>query len=171
MRVLHGVVIGTIGALGALGTLGCRAAVDPDPFATGRVFVLQSIAGLPLPAPEAQSTACGSAVVADTLVLYDDGTGLRRTVEDVPSYQGAVNPETCEPAASSPKTRVTRQHAFEYRVSGTAIEVDYPCNDVIIVMASCIAPPHHTGTLAAGGLVFDVSRTGRAPLVYVPRSG
>ena len=108
-------------------------------------------------------------MVADTLVLYGNGTGLRRTVQDVPSYDGAVNPDTCEPAASSPRKRITQQQEFEYRTSGSAIEVDYPCNDVIIVMASCIAGPHHTGTLTAEGLVFDVSRTGRAPLVYVPR--
>ena len=156
--------------LGAAATAGCRAAVDPDPFAVGRVFVLQSIAGLPLPAPEAQNAACGSLVVADTLVLYENGTGLRRTVQDVSSYQGAVNPETCEPAASAPKRRVTEQQKFAYRTSGSAIEVEYPCNDVIIVMASCIAPPHHSGTLTGGSLVFGESRTGRAPLVYVARS-
>ena len=154
-----------------LAAVGCRAAAEPDPFGTGRVFVLQSIAGVPLPAPEAQYAACGSVVVADTLVLYDNGSGLRRTVQDVPSYEGAVNPETCEPAASSPRKRITQQHEFDYRLSGSAIEVDYPCNDVIIVMASCIAPPHHTGTLTAAALVFDVSSTGRAPLVYLPRPG
>lgn len=157
--------------LGAVTAAGCRAAVDPDPFAVGRVFVLQSIAGLPLPAPEAQNAACGSVVVADTLVLYDNGTGLRRTTQDVSTYQGAVNPETCEPAASAPKKRITQQQEFEYRTSGSAIEVEYPCNDVIIVMASCIAPPHHSGTLSGPNLVFDQSRTGRAPLVYVARSG
>jgi hypothetical protein len=155
--------------VGSIAALGCRAAVDPDPFRTGQVFVLQSIAGVALPAPEAQNAACGSLVVADTLVLYDNGTGLRRTVQDVPSYEGAVNPVTCEPAASSPKRRIARDYEFEYRLNGSAIEVDYPCNDVIIVMASCIAGPHHIGTLTAQGLVFDVSRTSRAPLVYVPR--
>lgn len=167
MRVLWKAMVVMLGAAAAGG---CRSGVDPDPFASGRVFVLQSIAGLALPAPEAQNAACGSLVVADTLVLYDDGTGLRRTVQDVPSYTGAVNPETCEPAASSPKKRITQQHEFGYRTSGTAIEVGYPCNDVVLVMASCIAPPHHTGTLSEGSLVFDVSRTGRAPLVYVARS-
>lgn len=33
-------------------------------------------------------------MVADTQVLYGDGTGLRRTVQDVPSYEGAVKPDT-----------------------------------------------------------------------------
>lgn len=146
---------------------GCTTTVEPDPFGVGRVFVLQSVAGLALPAPEAPNAACGSVVVADTLVLYDDGTGLRRTVMDVPSYGGAVHPETCEPAASSPRKRITRQQRFAYRTSGSAIEVDYPCNDG---NAACIEPPHHTGTLTDGSLVFDVSRTGRAPLVYVARS-
>src|SRR5687768_966451 len=164
MRAIRAVVVVLTGALAAVG---CRAATDPDPFSVGRVFVLQSIAGHSLPAPEILNTACGSLVVADTLVLYGNGTGLRRTVQDVPSYEGAVNPETCEPAASSPRKRITQDHEFEYRLDGSAIEVDYPCNDVIIVMASCIAGPHHTGTLTGPGLVFDVSRTGRAPLVYV----
>lgn len=165
MRVRGTIVVSIAGTIVALG---CRAAVDPDPFSTGQVFLLQSIAGVALPAPESQNTACGSLVIADTLVLYDDGAGLRRTVQDVPSYEGAVDPQTCEPAASSPRKRVTRQKEFAYRLNGSAIEVDYPCNDVI-VMASCIAGPHHSGTLTAQQLVFDESRTGRAPLVYVPR--
>ena len=156
---------------GVLAMASCKPAAVPDPFGAGRVFVLQSIAGIPLPAGESQNDACGSVVVADTLVLYDNGTGLRRTTQDVSTYQGAVNPETCEPAASAPKKRITQQQEFEYRTSGSAIEVEYPCNDVIIVMASCIAPPHHSGTLSGPNLVFDQSRTGRAPLVYVARSG
>ena len=101
MRVRGTVVVSIAGTIVALG---CRAAVDPDPFSTGQVFLLQSIAGVALPAPESQNTACGSLVIADTLVLYDDGAGLRRTVQDVPSYEGAVDPQTCEPAASSPRT-------------------------------------------------------------------
>jgi hypothetical protein len=149
--------------------LACRATVDPDPFRTGQVFVLQSIAGVALPAPESQNNACGSRVVADTLVLYDDGTGLRRTVQDVPSYDGPVNPDTCEPAASAPKERITQDNEFDYQLNESAIAVTYHCNDVIIVAASCIAGPHHSGTLSAQGLVFDESRTGRAPLVYVAR--
>ena len=166
MRARGAVVLILVGTIAALG---CRAAVDPDPFGAGSVFVLQSIAGESLPATEAQNAACRSLVVADTLALYDDGTGVRRTVLDVPSYEGAVDPVTCESAASSPRKRVTQENDFTYRLNGTAIAVDYPCNDVIIVMASCIAGPHHTGMLTAEGLVFDVSRTGRAPLVYAPR--
>ena len=160
-------IVQTVAVLAAVS--GCRSVVERDPFAVGRVFVLESIAGQALPAPEAQNTACGSVVIADTLALYDDGTGLRRTVQEVPSYEGAVNPVTCEPAASGPRKRITQENAFDYRLNGSAIEVDYPCNDVIIVMASCIAGPHHTGTLSAEGIVFDVSRTGRSPLVYRAR--
>jgi len=161
--------VGVVVIIGGILISGCRAAVDPDPFRMGQVFVLQSIAGVALPAPEAQSSACGSLVVADTLVLYENGTGLRRTVQDVPSYEGAVDPVTCEPAASGPRKRMTQENDFAYRLSGAAIEVDYPCNDVIIIMASCIAGPHHTGTLSAQGLVFSASNTGRAPLVYLRR--
>lgn len=165
MRVTGTVVV----VMGTMAALACRAAVDPDPFRTGQVFVLQSIAGVALPAPEAMNNACGSLVVADTLVLHDDGTGLRRTVQSVPSYDGPVNPDTCEPAASAPRERITVDNDFEYALNGTAIEVNYPCDDVSIVPADCIPGPHHSGTLSAQGLTFDVSNTGRAPLVYVAR--
>lgn len=70
-------IVQTVAVLAAVS--GCRSVVERDPFAVGRVFVLESIAGQALPAPEAQNSACGSVVITDTLALYDDGTGLRRS--------------------------------------------------------------------------------------------
>jgi len=125
-------------------------------------FALQSIAGIALPAPEAFNTACGSTVVADTIIFHSGNTGVRRSAMDVPSWTGAVNPVTCEPAASSPRKRVVSRAEFTYRLVGTEIEIDFPCND----MASCIASPHLSGTMSMAALVFEISRIGRSPLVY-----
>jgi hypothetical protein len=125
-------------------------------------FALQSIAGIALPAPEAFNAACGATVVADTIVLHDGNAGVRRTTMDVPSWDGAVNPVTCEPAASSPRERVVHSAAFTWRLTGEQIEIDFPCDD----MASCIASPHLAGTMSETGLVLDNSRIGRSPLVY-----
>ena len=125
-------------------------------------YVLRSIAGVQLPAIEAQNAACGELVVADTLLLYEDGTGVRRSARDVSSYTGAVDPVTCEPAASSPRVRRHMRIDFTYRLTGDAIEVELPCRD----FGLCIAPPHLLGTVRTDGVVFDESRIGRYPLVY-----
>ena len=138
----------------------CSPGMEPVPLHT---FALQSIAGVSLPAPEAFNTACGSTVVADTLLLYAGNTGMRRTTRDVPTWNGAVDPVTCEPAASSPRKRVRARNEFTYRLTGARIEIDFPCDDT----ASCIAPPHLAGTMAANDLTFDSSRIWRTPLVYI----
>lgn len=125
-------------------------------------FVLQSIAGEALPALEYVNGACGTVLVADTIVLFEDGTGTKSTARDVPSYAGAVDPITCEPAASSPKKRMHSRSEFTYRLDGTALAFDFPCNDT----ASCLPPPAYAGTLTDDGLVLDVSLSSRTPLVY-----
>jgi hypothetical protein len=126
------------------------------------VLFLHSIGGQTLPAPEYVNTACGTMIVADTLVLYEDGTGSRRTARDVPSWTGAVDPVTCEPAASSPRQRRLSRASFAYRQAGDRVEIDFPCPDD----ASCVAPPHLAGTLSELGLVVDHSRSGVTPMVY-----
>lgn len=126
-------------------------------------FVLQSVAGEALPTLEYINGACGTTLVADTIVLFEDGTGTRITARDVPSYAGAVDPITCEPAASSPRKRSVTRAGFRYQLDGNAISFNFPCNDT----ASCTPPSVQAGTLSQDGLVVDVSYTGRTPLVYV----
>lgn len=127
-------------------------------------FVLQSIAGEALPTLEYVNGACGTTLVADTIVLFEDGTGTRSTARDVPSYGGAVDPITCEPAASSPRQRSVTRAVFRYHLDGNAISFDFPCNDT----ASCIPPSVRAGTVSEDGLVLDAFYGVRTPLVYVP---
>ena len=138
---------------------GCSAGTDPT---VARIVVLQTIAGQPLPAPEYVNNACGTLLVADTLVLYDNGTGVRRTARDVPSWSGAVDPVTCEPAASSPRRRDVSRAEFTYRQAGNVIEIDFPCRDV----ALCVPSPHFAGRLTDAGLILETSQSSRVPLVY-----
>ena len=126
-------------------------------------FVLQSVAGEALPTLEYANGACGTTLVADTIVLFEDGTGTRSTARDVPSYAGAVDPLTCEPAASSPRKRSFTRAVFTYLLDANAISFDFPCNDT----ASCVPPSVQAGTLSEEGLVLDAFYGVRTPLVYV----
>lgn len=137
----------------------CSVSTEPQ---VRDAFVLQTVAGDALPTPEYLNGTCGTMLVADTIVLFDNGTGQRRTARDVPSYSGAVDPITCEPAASSPRKRSYSRSDFTYHLDGDAITVEYPCSD----MASCAPPPAFAGRVVADGLVLDVSYGGRTPMVY-----
>lgn len=137
----------------------CSGGTEPT---VAHLQVLESIAGESLPALEYLNSACGSLVVADTLVLYEGSTGERRTARDVPSWTGAVDPTTCEPAASSPRKRVISRARFTYRQTDDRIEIDFPCPE----FASCVPSPHFVGTLSDQGLVIETSQSSRTPLVY-----
>ena len=107
--------------------------------------MLQSIDGVPLPAPYTQNTALTNRMFADTLILGVGGKGQwRAVVED--SYGGAK-----------------RRDVENFTYSGTThIEIEFYCPDV----ASCIAPPHLAGDVTSNGIVFTISRVTRAPLVF-----
>lgn len=139
----------------------CAGGTEP---AVAHVMVLQTIAGDPLPAAETVNNACGTLLVADTIVLYEGGTGERRTARDVPSWSGAVDPVTCEPAASSPRRRDVSHAELTYRQTGDVVEIDFPCPD----FASCLPSPHFSGTLSDQGLILETSQSSRSPLVYIP---
>ncbi|MGH7638688.1 MAG: hypothetical protein ACREOK_13655 [Gemmatimonadaceae bacterium] len=138
----------------------CSSGTEPG---VRDVFVLQSIAGETLPALEHVNAACGVILVADTIVLFEDGTATRSTARDIPSYSGAVDPLTCEPAASSPRKRRLTRQAFLYNLDANVISFDFPCNDT----ASCVPPSVTGGTLSDTGLIIDMSHIARTPMVYV----
>lgn len=141
-------------------------------FSTEQLFVLQSIAGRSLPAPEidASNPACGSTIVADTLVMQPDGRGERRTVFESRAGTGAFNPETCA-GTSEELVRFRRSIPFTYVLDG-GVAISYDCSDVVAeetaVAGLCVAPPHLTGRATEIGLVID-NAVGRSPLVYVRR--
>lgn len=145
----------------AVGLIACACSPSTEP-TVAHIFVLESIAGEGLPAAEYVHNACGTMLVADTLVLYANGTGQRRSARDEPSYTGAVEPITCEPAASSPRKRVVSRASFTYDQTGNTIAIDFPCSPY----ASCVPSPHFVGTVTADGFIIETSQSARTPLVY-----
>jgi hypothetical protein len=109
-------------------------------------YALRTIGGDSLPAKFAVNPDFPGRIVADTLILRKDGSGEERTVvADIPGVS----------------TRTTRVE-FTYLLASNRIEISYDCPD----MATCIAPPHLTGTRGTAGIIFDVSKVTRVPLVF-----
>lgn len=120
----------------------CRHGFGPI---TGDTFVLRSVSGDELPAPYAPNPQSPTLVIADTLVFGDNQIGEQRAV-----YENA------DGGRWSARTR------FTYERVGDRIEISYVCAD----NASCIAPPHHIGTLSGTELLISSSNVSRVPLVF-----
>lgn len=131
-------------SLGAVLLCGCN--LDPD--VAGERYVLRSIAGIPLPAPYAQNPEHNARIIADTLVLHEDGTGEWRALIET-SLNGPTHAARVE---------------LMYTQDGDDIAISFVCDD----MGACIAPPHFVGEARSGGdrIDFHLSRVSRAPLVY-----
>lgn len=125
--------------LGILVLVACHSPLAP---LTGDVYVLRSIAGVPVPAPYAQNPDYVDDIVADTIAFVSDDAGERRT-------------------AYGRKLGIDRDK-FTYTRSGTRVEIWFPCPP----NADCVAGPHIVGDRSSSGFVADVSRITRAPLVY-----
>ncbi len=146
--------------LGLILPLGCRhAETDPSagpqesPSLAARMYVLRNVAGQPLPAVLLDNEHATIVVLADTVWLEPDGSGLE------------VSTERSTDKGSSAGSVVRRdERPFSYTTARDRISVSFECNDVIIRM--CAAPPHWQGLLADGSLVVDQTLYGRAPLHY-----
>lgn len=146
--------------LGLLLPLGCRhAETDPSagpqesPSLTARRYVLRDVAGQPLPAVLLDNEHATIVVLADTVWLEPDGSGIEISTERSADKGSAVAP-------------VVRKdnRPFSYTTAGDRISVSFECNDVII--RSCSAPPHWRGVLSEESLVLDQAFYQRAPLRY-----
>jgi hypothetical protein len=124
--------------------LGCRA--EPTSPLTGERYVLESIAGVAVPAPYFGGPNDNFRIVADTIALGGSGTGLRRTVYET----------------VTPFERHAVETHFEYSVQATAIVIYFPCP----ANADCIAGPHLSGTLLAESMNITQSAGTLVPLVY-----
>jgi hypothetical protein len=122
----------------------CRSTTEP----LGEVYVLRSIAGVPMPAPYAPNLEFSARKIADTLFLGADGTGDAHTVMEE-SLGGRV---------------FTFNEGVTYTRRGNDVEVSYECPPN--ALALCVAPPHLIGKVTATGIQFVESRVSRAPLVY-----
>lgn len=113
-------------------------------------YALQSVAGVPLPAPYAQNPDYNGLLVADSIAFREDGTGLRHAV-----YQ-----------EENSTNRYDANDDFNWTRQGNTISITMVCPP----MALCIAGPHLIGTLDEASLTITDSKVTRQPLVY-HRSG
>jgi hypothetical protein len=136
-----------------------NGSTSPEPSAGDRgrndglagYYVLRTLAGDPLPAVGNQ--AANLVVMGDTIRLRADGTGLETGVELV--LDGTL-----------PEGEIKRgyERQFNYRLSGSRIEVEFPCPRDALML--CAALPHYTGSLTADGLELDYALYYRTPLVF-----
>ncbi|MEX2179944.1 MAG: hypothetical protein WD801_14615 [Gemmatimonadaceae bacterium] len=116
--------------------LGCTP-TEPRPVEAE--FVAQSVGGESLPALVVSGEFATITLLADTIRIYRDGTGFRVTVVHAVTDYVEI-PET------GPVKRY--ENTFSYRYVDGVFELEYPCPDV----ASCVAPPHFTGTFSGDQL-------------------
>lgn len=143
-------------AIALLAVLSCSPEREPTGSVALRLsetYVLRTIAGEAVPAVFTDHEFSTQRIVADTLVLAGGGTGREVQVLAV------LDKTTGELATHTDTLDLT------FTVDDGRIEIAYECNDVIIVFASCIAPPHLAGDVASTGIVFDFA-LGRTPLAF-----
>lgn len=129
--------------VGVLLSVGCTSSVTPS---RGELFILQSIAGIPLPAPYAENPNLDQRIIADSLWLTSLTAGERHTRVEVDA---------------AGKTRLDVEE-FDYVRTGDHIEISFRCPP----NALCIKPPHMVGMLTVESFVVDQSVVSRRPLVY-----
>jgi hypothetical protein len=117
----------------------CHAPLAP---LTGDVYVLRSIAGVPVPAPYPQNPANVDNIITDTIAFLSANIGERRTV-----YGSRSGVERTK---------------FTYTRNDSRVEIWFPCP----ANADCVAGPHIVGNLSSSDFVGDITRTSRGPLVY-----
>ena len=121
-------------------------------------YALQSVNGKSLPADVTVNDFIRVAAVADTLFLFENGTGANVTVErltDAEHPQGVVD---------------RYEGSFKYTLEGNRLAVEYYCNDVL-VLAACAAPPHLRGTFDGMALNVDFAMVQRAPQRFTKVAG
>ncbi|HUQ20833.1 MAG TPA: hypothetical protein VM099_14545 [Gemmatimonadaceae bacterium] len=129
--------------VGVLLTAGCTSSVTP---LRGELFILQSIAGIPLPAPYAENPNLNLRIVTDSLWLTSLTTGERHARVEVDA---------------AGKTQLNVEE-FDYVRTDNHIEISFRCPPA----ALCVRPPHMVGTLTLDSFVVDQSVVSRRPLVY-----
>jgi hypothetical protein len=127
--------------------LSCSSPLEP----LGRDFyALQSVAGVPLPAPYAPNPSYNGLLIADSIMFRQDGTGARHAV-----YQEENSTQ-----------RYESDESFNWTRDGNRIAITFVCPPT----ASCIAGPHLRGTVDETSITITESTVMRQPLVY-RRSG
>ena len=149
--------IGATCLLGA-GVAGCRAPEGTGPVSlpeqrSGSTYVLRSVAGTPIPAPLVEREDLTIVILADTLWLRADGTGLKGVVERYIDHTTGAAGEL-----------LASEHPFTWQERSGRLEVAFECRDVIL--RQCLAPPHYVGSIGGSGIMLESRTYGRGPLHY-----
>jgi hypothetical protein len=123
---------------------GCTGGTEP---LRGDIYVLQSIAGVAVPAPYTKTPSANGRIIADTLAFDIETFGTRRTV-----YEGANGPADVH----------SEEIRFSYLRTGDSVSINFVCPP----NADCMPGPHLVGTFTATGLTIDTSALTRVPLVF-----
>jgi hypothetical protein len=127
--------------------------MGPRPLTSG-TYVLQRVAGDPLPTVIQSTDFVSVSVLSDTIRLRSDGTGVISGVREIiPLRPGGP--------ADGPHSISTTFHS---EATGGEIAITFDCPPA----ALCIRPPHLLVRAAEGGLIahWGPSLNGRDPLVY-----
>jgi hypothetical protein len=134
-------------------TLACQESLGPTD-APG-TYVLRRVERDPLPTVLYDNEIYAVRVIADTIRLRPDGTGIISGVyEAVPLHEGLP--------AEGPVYSTT---SIRYRAVRDQLEIEYVCPD----LANCLPPPHLIARRLPSGLTvrWGPSLFGRSPLLYV----
>lgn len=141
-----------IAVLSVLATAsGCDASTAPTGFVAEYALVSLESRALPVALPISDPFGwAGMTILADTVRLRADGTGLRVMLYSV---------------GNTRRLGISRDE-LRWRAMGDALEVSFPCDDT--ALAICIAPPHLAGRLGAGmqWVIPSARIYDEAPAVY-----
>jgi hypothetical protein len=130
--------------------LGCGDPIRPSDLEG--IYVLERIGSDALPAVLQSDQYLRVYIVADTLLLNEDGSGRRTGLLEYEGLQGGEVTSGEVPVASE----------FTFQIVRGRIEIAFACEDT----RSCVAPPHFIARLKDGGLQVFYAVGGRVPLIY-----
>jgi|RhiMetdeSRZDD1v2_1073273.scaffolds.fasta_scaffold785135_2 hypothetical protein len=114
-------------------------------------YVLQRVAGDPLPTLLFANEHITLRVLADTLRLTGDGSGVLARVAEAEHPNTSVPPDT-----------VHGESAFRFHLARGRIEVAFECP----INANCAPPPHIVARRTPDGLLVEAALGARVPQVY-----
>ena len=138
----------------AVAFLGCRDETSTGPHGglTG-IYVLRSVNGVPVPAAANGSGLTDFTIIADTIRVYRDGYATEVVVTSRPGIEGVQ--------------RVDQELQLSWGEGYVTFDAEYRCRDALgVTLASCIAPPHHSGLRSSFDLTFTYSVMYRVPMVF-----
>lgn len=126
---------------------------DPSgPSKAGQVYVLDRVGPDSLPAVYYSDDTFLVRMLADTLRLFEDGSGTRTSLLEYEVLPGGSGTPGEVPVASE----------FTYELKHWRLEIVFECADT----GACIAPPHFIARLSSGELRVEYALGGRVPLIY-----